>query len=136
MLKFGRLLPNSSHFSLFVAPFGLLAALFDHLVALRWLYFSPKGPANPFSTTLTPSGRATQLPHYCCQPAPQLLGTNLALVALPSSQYPQPRPLGYDQLVVNQTDHRRPQLEVLCLTQPGLAPQQILFVEPIAVLYR
>ena len=129
MLKIEPTPPKSSHFSLF-------PALFNHLVTHRWLNLYSKGPSPTFSATLRWPGRAAQLGHYCSQTSPDLLGTKRSVPTFPRSQYPKPQTLRHYQLVVNHTDHLRPQLELARFSQAGLAPQQILFVEPVAMFYR
>src|SRR6478672_10516105 len=129
MLKIEPTLPKLSHFSLF-------PAFFNHLVTQSWLNFSPKGSAFPFSATLTLAGRATQLVHYCSQPAPDLLRTKRSIPTFPRSQYPTPQALRHYQLVVDHAHQSGPQLKLARLAQAGLAPQQILFIKPEAMFYR
>src|SRR5690349_15842454 len=118
MLKTEPTPPKLSHF-------GLFPALFDRFVTHRWLNFSAKGTAFPFSATLRWPGRAAQLVHYCSQASPDLLRTKHSVPTFPGPQYRQAQTLGYNQLVVDHAHQLRPQLELVRLSQAGLAPQQV-----------
>src|SRR6476661_5480914 len=111
-------------------------SFFDHFVTRRWLTLSPKGPANSFSAHFGGSGWATQLAHYSPQPPPDLLRAWRAVLILPRSPHFYSQPFCQMHLIMNQANQARPQFKVGRFTQPGLGPQQILFVEAKAVFNR
>ncbi len=107
---------------------------FDHLIAGGWVNFATNRPTWPISSHFGWSGRRAQLFNYSRQPSSNLLRTRLPLSTLPGSQHCQAQVLRQLQLVVYQTNDSRPQFKLSWVTQPGVFPQQILFVKAIAVL--